>query len=84
MESIPQPWLTAHYHPGDLLIFHNLMIHWSLPNRSDRIRLSIDNRCQPAAASRTWQAEMPILEARRIRETAKKNCGRRGSERGIT
>ena len=44
MESIPQPWLTAHYHPGDLLIFHNLMIHWSLPNRSDRIRLSIDTR----------------------------------------
>jgi len=69
--TLPQPWLTTDYHPGDLLIFSNLMVHWALPNRSDRIRLSIDNRCQPMTAPRTWQAEMPILEARRIRQTAK-------------
>lgn len=72
LESVPQPWLTTRYEPGDLLVFHNKMVHWFLPNRSDRIRFSIDNRCQPVTAPRTWQAEMPILEARRIHETAKK------------
>lgn len=71
LESLPKPWLTTDYHPGDLLIFHNLMVHWSLPNRSHQIRLSLDNRCQPATARRTWQSDTPILEARKFRETAK-------------
>jgi len=79
LATIPPPWLTTDYHPGDLLIFNNLMIHWAFPNLSDRIRLSIDNRCQPAAAPRTWQAEMPILEARRIREAAKKIADEEGA-----
>jgi 1-deoxypentalenic acid 11beta-hydroxylase len=43
MQAVPQPWMTANYRAGDLLVFHNLMIHWALPNQSDRIRLSIDN-----------------------------------------
>jgi hypothetical protein len=70
LEFVPQPWLTADYHPGDLLVFHNLMVHWALPNRSDRIRVSIDNRCQPINAPRTWQAEKSIIEARAFRKTA--------------
>ncbi len=72
LETIPQPWLTADYHPGDLLMFHNLMVYWAIPNHSGRIRLSIDSRCQPACAPRNWQADLPTLEPRRIRQTARK------------
>src|SRR5215467_2496289 len=67
LERVPHPWITADYHAGDLLVFHNLMVHWALPNLSDRIRLSIDNRCQPVGAQRTWQAEKSILDARNYR-----------------
>jgi hypothetical protein len=79
LEKVPQPWLTADYHAGDLLVFHNTMVHWALPNRSDRIRLSIDNRCQPVHAPRTWQAERTILEARQFRETAKRIASEEGA-----
>jgi 1-deoxypentalenic acid 11beta-hydroxylase len=79
LETLPQPWLTADYHPGDLLVFHHLMVHWALPNRSDRIRLSIDNRCQPIDAPRTWQAERSILEAREFRKTAQKIATEEGA-----
>jgi len=82
-ESLPQPCLSTDYHPGDLLIFHNLMVHWSLPNRSERIRLSLDNCCQPATAPRTWQAEKSILEARKIRETAKRIATEEGASEAL-
>lgn len=70
IDKVPAPWATADYHPGDLLVFHNLMVHWALPNRSDKIRLSIDNRCAPLNAPRTWQAERSILDARQFRAAA--------------
>jgi 1-deoxypentalenic acid 11beta-hydroxylase len=78
MNMIPHPWLTADYRPGDLLVFHNLMIHWALPNRSDRIRLSIDNRCCPVDAPRTWQSEKSIPEARRFRKIAQQIASEEG------
>jgi 1-deoxypentalenic acid 11beta-hydroxylase len=83
LEDLPRPWLTADYHAGDLLMFHNLMVHWALPNRSDRIRLSVDVRCQPADAPRTWQAEKSILEARRFREAAKRIATEEGASEEI-
>lgn len=67
-ESVPAHWLTTHYRPGDLLVFHSLMVHWALPNTSDRIRLSLDTRYQPLSEPRTWQAEKTILELRRYRQ----------------
>ena len=74
LESIGQTWLTADYRPGDMLVFHSLMIHRALPNTSDRIRLSLDTRYQPLSEPRTWQAEKTILELRhyrrRVREIA--------------
>lgn len=79
LENVPKPWLTADYQAGDLLVFHNLMIHWAVPNRSDRIRLSIDNRCQPIDAARTWQAERSILEARQFRTKAQKIAFQEGA-----
>ena len=79
LPAVPKPWLTADYRPGDLLVFHNLMVHWALPNHSDRIRLSIDNRCAPISAPRTWQAEKSILEARQFRKTAQQIASGEGA-----
>ncbi len=71
LESIPQTWLTADYRPGDLLVFHSLMIHRALPNTSDRIRLSLDTHYQPLSEPRTWQAEKTILELRHYRRSVR-------------
>jgi ectoine hydroxylase-related dioxygenase (phytanoyl-CoA dioxygenase family) len=71
LESIHQTWLTADYRPGDLLMFHSLMIHRALPNGSDRIRLSLDTRYQPLSEPRTWQAEKTILELRQYRRSVR-------------
>ena len=67
LERIAQGWLTTDYRPGDLLIFHSLMIHRALPNTSDRIRLSLDARYQPVSEPRTWQSGKTILELRQYR-----------------
>jgi len=34
--------------PGDVVLFHNLLFHQGLPNRSDKIRWSVDWRYQDA------------------------------------
>src|SRR5437868_5978451 len=64
LDRIEQRWLTAEYRPGDLLLFHSLMIHRALPNFSDRIRLSLDTRFQPLRVPCNWQAQRTILEMR--------------------
>ena len=79
LDDIKEAWHTTDFRSGDLLMFDNLTIHRALPNRSDRVRLSIDTRCQPATATRTWQAEKTILEVRRIRQTSKRIATREGA-----
>ena len=37
-------WVTAHYLPGDVLLFNSLAIHQALPNMGDSLRLSTDFR----------------------------------------
>jgi hypothetical protein len=39
-------WVTTDYCAGDVLIFHCYTIHKGMPNHSDRVRLSVDNRWQ--------------------------------------
>ena len=39
---------TAHFHPGDVVIFGMFTMHSTAPNLSDRYRISIDTRYQPA------------------------------------
>ncbi|MEU3017497.1 phytanoyl-CoA dioxygenase family protein [Nocardiopsis sp. NPDC007018] len=39
-------WVTADYAPGDLVLFHSLTVHAGGPNRSDRLRMSMDIRYQ--------------------------------------
>ena len=43
---------TAHFQPGDVIIFGLYMMHSSAPNRSDRYRISIDTRYQLAREKR--------------------------------
>lgn len=39
-------WLSTDYKAGDLIIFHSHTLHCSLPNLSNRMRLSVDYRYQ--------------------------------------
>jgi ectoine hydroxylase-related dioxygenase (phytanoyl-CoA dioxygenase family) len=43
-----KPWVTGDYQQGDVLIFHSLMLHRSLDNLTDHMRLSVDYRYQSA------------------------------------
>ena len=42
-------WRRPDYRPGDLLMFHSMTAHAGLPNRSDKIRLSVDIRFLPGS-----------------------------------
>jgi len=72
LDDIAEPALTIDYRPGDVLIMHNLTLHWALPNVSDRVRLSIDSRGQPASAHRTFQMEVDMLTLRQYRKDAQR------------
>lgn len=58
-EKLGDRWLTAEYEAGDLLVFTRQTIHASLDNQSDRIRISVDTRYQPAnePADERWMVE---------------------------
>ena len=63
-------WLTADYRAGDVLIFSVFLVHASLDNYSNTIRLSSDTRYQSALepADHRWMGEKPIahgLEGKR-------------------
>ncbi len=55
-------WLTTEYQAGDLLVFCMTLLHASMDNQTDRIRLSTDSRYQLAseAVDERWIGEQPI------------------------
>jgi ectoine hydroxylase-related dioxygenase (phytanoyl-CoA dioxygenase family) len=55
-------WLTTEYRAGDLLTFSTFLVHASLDNRTDHIRLSSDSRYQRASepADERWIGPNPI------------------------
>ncbi len=55
-------WLTAEYRAGDLITFPMNMIHASLDNQTDRIRMSSDTRYQRSdePADNRWIGENPV------------------------
>ncbi len=59
-------WLTAHYQPGDFLTFKMNLIHASLDNVTDRVRLSTDTRYQSASEpiDERWIGDNPTLHGR--------------------
>ncbi|MCX7381260.1 MAG: phytanoyl-CoA dioxygenase family protein, partial [Alphaproteobacteria bacterium] len=42
-------WATSGFHQGDVLFFHSLAVHKGIPNRSDKLRMSMDVRYQLAS-----------------------------------
>lgn len=44
--DFPNQWATAPFQQGDVLLFHSLTVHKGVPNRSNRLRMSIDVRYQ--------------------------------------
>jgi 1-deoxypentalenic acid 11beta-hydroxylase len=67
LAEIQANWLTSDFQTGDVLVFHSHVIHRGLPNRSNRIRLSLDARCEPLRARRSWYAEHTTLELKQHR-----------------
>jgi hypothetical protein len=63
-------WLTADYQMGDVLIFSVFLVHCSLDNVSDRIRLTSDTRYQLAAepVDERWIGEEPIAHGPAAKE----------------
>jgi len=61
-EKLGGRWLTTAFRAGDLLTFPMNMIHASLDNPSDRVRVSTDTRYQPVSepADERWIGENPI------------------------
>ncbi|MDX8147109.1 phytanoyl-CoA dioxygenase family protein [Lentzea sp. BCCO 10_0061] len=55
-------WLTTNYRQGDLVLFVMNMVHGSLDNQTDRIRLSADPRYQPMhePADHRYIGENPV------------------------
>lgn len=55
-------WLTTDYQLGDVLIFSVFLVHCSLDNHSDRIRITSDTRYQLASepVDERWIGENPI------------------------
>jgi hypothetical protein len=48
--AIPEDsWATTDYEPGDVLLVHPCTPHASMPNTSNRLRISFDTRVQSAA-----------------------------------
>lgn len=69
-------WATTDYFPGDILILNPFSPHASMPNRSDRCRVTLDTRVQSAADPRVLLAT--VIEAR---EDAIRVRTREGEER---
>jgi hypothetical protein len=61
-ERLGGRWLTADYRMGDVLIFSVFLVHCSMDNASDRIRLTSDTRYQLASdpVDERWIGDDPI------------------------
>ena len=49
IDPLEGTWVSNPMDQGDVLIFHSLAVHKGLPNRSDRLRMSVDARYQRAS-----------------------------------
>ncbi len=49
IDPLEGSWVSGPLEAGDVLIFHSLTVHKGLPNLTDQLRLSLDNRYQRAS-----------------------------------
>jgi hypothetical protein len=54
-------WVTTEFEPGDVVVFHNLTVHGSLPNQTDSLRLSCSFKWQSARHPAPVDAALPVL-----------------------
>lgn len=71
LDVIEEEWVSADYHPGDVLVFHCHTVHRGLPNTSAMVRLSLDVRCQPARRPLNFQARTSMQEQSQYRADVK-------------
>jgi ectoine hydroxylase-related dioxygenase (phytanoyl-CoA dioxygenase family) len=83
LEDVHETWLTTDYHPGDVLIFHSLALHRALPNRSDRVRLSLATRWTPETAPRIAQLETDLRAQKQLREAVKQIATEAGASEAL-
>ncbi len=63
-------WLRTDYRVGDVLIFHPMMVHRGLVNRSGLVRFSADFRYQPKGTPIPWVARYRVYyRSRFLRES---------------
>lgn len=69
-EQMGGRWLTGEYKMGDVLIFCMQLLHGSLDNQTNRVRLSTDSRYQRASEplDPRWIGENPIAHGEAARE----------------
>jgi ectoine hydroxylase-related dioxygenase (phytanoyl-CoA dioxygenase family) len=60
-DQVGGQWLSADFHPGDLVFFPLFTVHGGLDNQSERVRLSTDSRYQLASepADGRWVGANP-------------------------
>jgi hypothetical protein len=46
MDPLEERWVCGDFSAGDVLLFHSMTVHKGLPNRSDKLRMSMDVRYQ--------------------------------------
>ncbi|MBM3523034.1 MAG: phytanoyl-CoA dioxygenase family protein [Alphaproteobacteria bacterium] len=46
VDQLPGRWASGSFVVGDVLFFHSMTVHKGVPNRSDRLRMSMDVRFQ--------------------------------------
>lgn len=46
-DALDGRWVTGAFARGDVLVFHSMTVHKGVPNRGDRLRMSMDVRFQP-------------------------------------
>jgi hypothetical protein len=69
-EKLGGRWLTAEFNAGDILIFTMRTVHASLDNQSNRVRLSVDTRYQPADEpfDERYMVENPVPYATKFKK----------------
>lgn len=59
IDPLEGSWVAGPMAAGDVLIFHSLTVHKGLPNASERLRMSLDNRYQRASEPICERCLMP-------------------------
>ena len=63
LDDTEQNWVETDFEAGDVLVFHSLTVHKSVPNLTqDRIRLSVDFRYQPLSLPIEEKSLIPHCE----------------------